>query len=451
MGRLTLGAIALPAAVAIAGAFAGADRAAAVFNSIPMAVYWVGLTALLATACVTSRSLRRRPGLAAAHAGCVAVLVGAMIGSADGQALRGRLGATTRPAEAYMGLAKHHASDLLVDADGETLSRLPFEIYLDDFWTDYHAPADLAVILPTDDDGDGDATAAALIPWQVGREMAIPGAEATVRVLQYLPSASVAFAPGAQGRVRIRTVAGESVTLAGEVGAAATLTEPAVTVRVLRVFGNLRRVLIDGRPAVADVGGPPARPAVLLAIETADDEVHERLLYAGLPLREPPAPGVEIAYDFPPPTGATADPSSHTPAMEIEIAEPGRTRRRWLLADPMWRDDSVRLGPDGRGPTLLITREPTPPKAYRSVLVVLVDGRETRRMTVDVGRPMRYGGYHFYQNDQPYGEDMYATLTVRSDAGLTAVYVGFGLLAAGVTWRLWGRPVWAWARKRGGP
>ena len=81
------------------------------------------------------------------------------------------------------------------------------------------------------------------------------------------------------------------------------------------------------------------------------------------------------------------------------------------------------------------------PKDYFSDLVVIKDGEEVARKTIQVNDPLYYGGYHFYQYnyDHDAGQySQYSVLSVTSDTGLYAVFTGFFLLCAGVIWQFWG-------------
>ena len=83
--------------LSIYGAFIGADRARAFFTSLPLAVYWLALIALLVAGIVLFRRLLRVPSLLLMHLGCILVLLGAMWGSNGGHALaRSGFSASTR-------------------------------------------------------------------------------------------------------------------------------------------------------------------------------------------------------------------------------------------------------------------------------------------------------------------------------------------------------------------
>lgn len=85
-------------------------------------------------------------------------------------------------------------------------------------------------------------------------------------------------------------------------------------------------------------------------------------------------------------------------------------------------------------PTLFMERTGRQISDYKSTLVVLRDGREVMRKTIQVNSPMHYGGYHFYQYDYDHEGNSYTVLAVVSDSGLYVVYGGFVILCIGVLW-----------------
>jgi hypothetical protein len=78
-------------------------------------------------------------------------------------------------------------------------------------------------------------------------------------------------------------------------------------------------------------------------------------------------------------------------------------------------------------------------KDYFSDLVVIKDGKEVLKKTIQVNDPLYYGGYHFYQSSYDDKAGQYTVLSVTSDTGLYAVFTGFFLLCLGVVWQFWGK------------
>ena len=78
-------------------------------------------------------------------------------------------------------------------------------------------------------------------------------------------------------------------------------------------------------------------------------------------------------------------------------------------------------------------------KDYFSDLVVIKDGKEVLKKTIQVNDPLYYGGYHFYQSSYDADNEQYTVLSVTSDTGLYAVFTGFFLLCLGVLLQFWGK------------
>lgn len=78
-------------------------------------------------------------------------------------------------------------------------------------------------------------------------------------------------------------------------------------------------------------------------------------------------------------------------------------------------------------------------KDYFSDLVVVKDGKEVLKKTIEVNDPLHYGGYHFYQSSYDSKAGRYTVLSVTSDTGLYTVYAGYFLLCLGVILQFWGK------------
>ncbi len=85
---------------------------------------------------------------------------------------------------------------------------------------------------------------------------------------------------------------------------------------------------------------------------------------------------------------------------------------------------------------------------YFSDVVVIEDGKEKTSKTIEVNHPLHYGGYHFYQHSYDSEEGKYTTLSVTSDSGLYAVYVGYWLLCPGVLWQFWFRHIVGYIKRK---
>jgi hypothetical protein len=87
-------------------------------------------------------------------------------------------------------------------------------------------------------------------------------------------------------------------------------------------------------------------------------------------------------------------------------------------------------GPDGR----------QVPRDYFSDVSVVKDSKVVKTKTIEVNKPLHYGGYYFYQRSFEERGGEYAVLAVVSDNGLSAVFTGYVLLVAGLFGRCWLAP-----------
>jgi len=450
------------------------------FNSVPLVVYWAGLALLLAAGFAVYPRLVKRPAGLAMHLGALLILAGGMWGSDLAHALRhGLLGAEKVP-RGFMAIHEGTRENRVLGPDGRTvIGELPFNLALRDFRIEYYEMPGrrwpLAVVAPVYG-GDGRLVERrqAEIAWQVGRSIPMPLVRAEVTVLAYLPRARPTYAEGAEPVVEVDDEAGRTVRLPARPGAEATLQEPAMTVRVERVFTcmKVRRTGDGFEPYEAE--GEGVNPAVELALVRPDGSRERRFAMALAPGhgRRPGDPA--FRYAFPRPTGAEPDPDSAVPAMQVRVARGEREMTRWLLPgrdEPYASIDLAPLFPDGaaprqgegegeaesaapetteerRTPELFLVRPTGPIRDYYSDLAVLDDGRPVAEKTIEVNDPLHHGGYHFYQSDYDHEAGRYTVLQVVSDSGLWLVWLGMVLLVGGAFWRFWGEPVVGYAMKR---
>ncbi len=136
-------AIILLAGFSIYGAFLGANRAKAFFNSIPLGVYWGILALLLIAGIVLFRRLLKVPSLLLMHLGCILVLVGGVWGSEAGHALQKRLLGKDVIIKGQMPIYEGLQENRVQIADSNDLRELPFLIRLRDFQIYYYEPGAL--------------------------------------------------------------------------------------------------------------------------------------------------------------------------------------------------------------------------------------------------------------------------------------------------------------------
>jgi cytochrome c biogenesis protein ResB len=153
-GGVAVSAILALAALCVTGAFLGADRAKAFFNSMPMAVFWAALATLLVGSLAYYRNLTRNPGLFAMHLGAVLVLAGAFVGSAAASDAAARFLGSSKIPSGRMVLVEGASADALLDAGlTREVGRLPFAVRLDRFSIERYEPNALPAAASTIDPG----------------------------------------------------------------------------------------------------------------------------------------------------------------------------------------------------------------------------------------------------------------------------------------------------------
>jgi hypothetical protein len=133
--------------LSIYGAFLGAERAQAFFNSVPLACYWFALAALLLVGIIVFRRLLAVPSLLLLHLGCILVLAGGMWGSQAGQRLQKQLFGIDQIERGVlkMNIADDAPVSRVADENGAPLGELPFAVRLKAFRLDYYTPGFLVV------------------------------------------------------------------------------------------------------------------------------------------------------------------------------------------------------------------------------------------------------------------------------------------------------------------
>jgi len=461
---LVLAAIGLLAGLSIVGAFLGADRARDLFNSPPLLVYWFVLAALLVAGFVFFKRLIRSPAALGMHLGSLLVLGGAMWGSEAGHGVARAFFDSDKVPGGYMVIHEDSQENHLLDGSTMTpIAELPFQVHLKDFWIEYYPSKQktwsLVVVAPVRD-GAGHAVEERQVdvPWTLGQPTDVPLTRARLTVLQYLEHATPTFDEGAKPVIEIRLPGDKTVTLAAREGAETVLDDPKMTVHVVKVFENMRLRGTGEDREIVDLPGEGTNPAVLVHLVEPDGTTHKRYLMALVPMHRYRDPGPPMAYVFPEATGARADPSSPVPAMEVLVEHDGREMRHWFLPG---EDDpyvSVDLAPlvsgkdelarDDAQTALFLVKPTGPIRDYFSELSVLEDGKQVAAKVIEVNDPLHWGGYHFYQADYDKQAGRYTVLSVTSDSGLLAVWIGFALLVAATFWRFWGEATIGYVTQR---
>jgi len=131
--------------LSIYGAFIGAQRAKDFFNSLPLAIYWIGLTLLLMVGIFVFRRLIHVPGLLFIHAGCVLILAGSLWGSQAGLKLQKKLIEIDKIPAGQMAIFEGASENRVVLENSDQVKELPFHVRLKDFRLDYYQPEFLQV------------------------------------------------------------------------------------------------------------------------------------------------------------------------------------------------------------------------------------------------------------------------------------------------------------------
>ena len=154
--------------------------------------------------------------------------------------------------------------------------------------------------------------------------------------------------------------------------------DDAGTVRILRTFENLKVTVADGNTVAIDAPQPGYNPALQVEFEAPDGTKTTQYVFSRLPGHTHPGDKFTMAYDL--------------------------TVRDWL-----------------------------------SDLQVIKDGKVVAEKTIEVNKPLHYGGYHFYQSDFDHENHEFTVLSVTSDSGLYCVFTGYTFLCIGVFTRFWRR------------
>ncbi len=117
----------------------------AFFNSLPLAVYWFALIALLIAGIALFRRLLRIPALLLMHVGSVLVLLGALWGSNGGHAVAKQLFGIDKIPQASCGSTSGYPENRVEVAGTHDLRELPFSVRLKEYSEEYYEPGQLVV------------------------------------------------------------------------------------------------------------------------------------------------------------------------------------------------------------------------------------------------------------------------------------------------------------------
>ena len=176
--------------------------------------------------------------------------------------------------------------------------------------------------------------------------------------------------------LRAQSLQGDIWILPVEIGAEYFLSSEYGTIKILRAFENFK-IPLEGKNRIAvDDPGPGSNPAIEVQINSPNGQATARYIFERLPGHMHPGDQLLLSY-------------------QRVISE------------------------------------------YISELQVVRDGEIVIEKDIQVNYPLRYGGYHFYQQDYDHQAGRYTILEVTSDSGLYLVYAGYLMLCFGLCWHFW--------------
>ncbi len=308
-------------AFSIYGAFIGADKAKAFFNSVPLAVYWIAFLILLGLAILIFKRLLCRRGLFITHLGCIVVLIGGIIGSQAGFRIQDKWFKTDTIRKGQM-IIRIGTTDSAVDTEAGETKTLPFSLKLDNFRIEYYQP----------------------------------------------------------GQLIITTLEGEGFKVDAETGHKYELGNNLGSVEIVRKFEYFKMLLEEGKRTAIDDPNGGANPALEVRLKKPDGTETTRYVFARFPGHARPGDNLQLSY--------------HRAV-----------------------------------------------KDFISDVEVIKDNKVVSRKSIEVNKPLHYGGYLFYQQGYDNEAGRYTILSVTSDKGLGIVFLGYILLCIGVFWHFWFRHI----------
>jgi cytochrome c biogenesis protein ResB len=173
---------------------------------------------------------------------------------------------------------------------------------------------------------------------------------------------------------------GGHIKISAEPGAEFILPDDASKLTVVEIFENCKIRTEDGRVEAFEDSGPGSNPAVRVRITYTDGSEVDRYVFERFPGHGHPEDKFELSYQ--------------------------RTVSDWI-----------------------------------SRLQVLRNNRVVKEKSIEVNKPLHFGGYNFYQHSYDPDNNQFTVLLVTSDTGLILVFAGYLLLIVGVFSHFWLRPV----------
>lgn len=307
-------------AFSVHGAFLGAERAKAFFNSPSLIVFWCLLFILMLLGLVVYASLRKHISLLLIHLGFVLVLAGGMISSDLGLDLTNRMFNESIFPRGMIQLQPGQSANL-VATDSDGIAKLPFFIRLKNAYIDYYDTA----------------------------------------VIRFHVIGKTAY--------DIPANAGETITLADDLG----------TVTVVKAYTNFKLRKEEGAMVPYDSDEPGSNPAWELVHTTPGGQTKSYYVFEQIPMHPVPHSMFHAEY----------------------------------LRPKMVKD-------------------------YKSTLEVIDENKVVKEATIEVNKPLYYGGYHFYQNTFGFNQlRPVSGIEVTSARGVWMVFFGYGIIFFGLVGRFW--------------
>ncbi len=434
------------AAMAVVGAFLGAERTSALVNSLPAAVFWTLFALVAVSPFLAFKRMWTSPGRWLTHAGLVVLVCGAMWGSRLAHRARRDTNGGRIP-EGYVELSPGAGSNILFTEQGRPAGELPFYIRLDDAWTEYHAWR--AALLAPPAAADDQMESLDLAVAGEGAVLSAPERDVRVEVVRWIDRARPVYADR-PGELTLTPADGGPVSVPAVEGETLSVGDPPITVRVLRVFSNLT---VEGSGDDRRLVDAPGRdvPAVELEFVYPGGETDVRYVFEHLPGRaEDPSGRVQVSYRAAPVVGAEPDPSAHHPAARVDVHQGDRRATAWVLVDPDTENGVLTFAEafDSDGPStqpaddvlaLALFPGGMAKQYYARLSAIDAAGKTLAEQTVRVNRPLMFGGHAFYVHTL---RGRQVLLMVTSNAGVAAVFVGAVMVLCGVVATCWVAPAW---------
>ena len=376
--------------LSIYGAFLGAERAKNFFSSLPLAVYWIALTALLIVGVVMFHRLVRVPALGLIHVGCILILAGSICGSQAGHKLQKKLfgidKVPTGQMTIYEGYSKNHVVlenryQILLfsaepkfqsDLDNSSISqelRQEFEenqIPLSEQATVSFEPRD-GIWVITDK----------LKLYSVRKEYGRLNIYDPIRELPFhvrLKDFQLEYYK--PDYLQIQSGQGKNWRIPVEIGREIPLGEDFGTIKVVRQFESFKIKVENGQSVPYDDPNSPPNPALEVQLKSLQGDVVTRYVFERFPGHVHPDDKLYLRYQR-------------------------------VISD------------------------------FISKLQIIENNQVVAEKNIEVNHPLYFGGYHFYQADYDHRAGQYTVLMVVSDTGLNFVYAGYAMLCIGLLWHFW--------------